>query len=109
MELGVDPCLLPLDDGGLRMLYVDWSPLNRVRRILYADSENGLDFTYQGKIATSDSSYQDAMMVDPELLRLPEGGLRLYFSHGRGEEIPIYTALPPDGWPLTTYPLHRPD
>lgn len=108
MELGVDPCPFLLEDGGLRLIYVDWSTRYRVKRILFADSENGLDFTYQGKIVSSDSVGGQTMMVDPELIRLPEGGLRLFFSHGQGEEIPIYTALPPEDWPLTTYPLIRP-
>ncbi len=109
MRSAVDPCLLPLEDGGLRLLYVDWSPLYRVRRILYADSADGLNFTHQGPVVTSNSLTGETMMVDPELVGLADGGLRLYFSFGRGMEIPIYTALPPRDWPLWTYPLNRPD
>jgi len=106
VSYGVDPAIVVLPDGGLRMIYVDWAEAYRVKRILYADSADGLIFTYQGVIAATQN--QTAMLIDPETIYTADGALRLYYSYGSEEQTQLYTATAPGDWSLGLFPVNPP-
>ncbi|MBW2619021.1 MAG: hypothetical protein JRC92_09115 [Deltaproteobacteria bacterium] len=107
VSYGVDPAIVVLPEGGLRMIYVDWTEAYRVMRILYADSADGLNFTYQGIIAATQN--QAAMLIDPETIFTEDGALRLYYSYGSEEQTQIYTATAPGDWSLSLFPVNPPE
>ncbi len=89
----VDPCLLPLEEGGYRLYYVfhpgldDPGMLTEVA-IHSARSEDGERFEAE------DGERLRGPWVDPDVVALPQGGVRMYLTRDTRE---VHSALSPDG------------
>ena len=97
LPAAVDPAILLLPNGNYRMLYTDWIEESRLKRILYANSADGLEFTpvEETVVEVSDPAY---MVMDPEVIYDENGRVRLFFSYPDLAGAPIYTCLAPSGW-----------
>jgi hypothetical protein len=100
-----DPSILSVDctalriDGGIALYFVDMKLLGQaptVERIIYrAVTHDGVDFDQPQAVLTSTFD-----MVDPTVVRTPEGKVRLYvptFDHGAG----LVSAISDDGVTFT--------
>ncbi|MBF0459204.1 MAG: VCBS repeat-containing protein [Nitrospirae bacterium] len=96
----VDPALFKLKNGRYAIIYNDWStPAVKAKQIGYATSADGLIFTADNtSVVTMTGDYQNS---DPEVMIMPDGRLRLYFSAGSASQNKsIYTCiLPPYYYP----------
>ncbi|MBF0568351.1 MAG: VCBS repeat-containing protein [Nitrospirae bacterium] len=91
----VDPALYKLKDGRYAIIYNDWSnPTVKSRQIGFSVSANGLAFTAESTpVVTMTGDYENS---DPEVLIMPNGQLRLYFSAGSSAQLKtIYTCILP--------------
>ena len=103
----VDPAVMALPGGGWRMFYTDWAPPYRTRRILYADSADGLAFTPQETIIQA--GQEEGMLVDPELLSQEGQPLCIFFSQAQGQdEVTIFRDTAPAGYDQSLFPLVQP-
>ena len=82
--LQVDPCLVPLESGGLRMFLVHHASeldpgLMTENRVLSARSTAGERWELE------QGSRLEGPFVDPDVVVLPDGGLRMYLTRGTRE------------------------
>ncbi len=112
LENAVDPTVVVLPGGGVRMFYTDWDMAYRVKRIGYADSSDGVSFTPQAWIVSFADPLNAGSMVDPEVLNQhpgPDSQCVLFLSYGNGAEDPAYHRLvSPAQWSWELYPQLRP-
>ena len=96
---GVDPAIFVLSSGRYVMFYTDWTEEYRIKRILYAESSDGLNFTIAVPfISENEDRYA---LIDPEVLYI-NNRYRLYFSHDDMQTgiTRIYTCLLPQFFPV---------
>jgi hypothetical protein len=82
--LQVDPCLVPLPDGGLRLYLVhherELDPgLMSANRVLSATSPGGDRWSLEPGVRL------EGPFVDPDVVALPEGGLRMFLTRSTRE------------------------
>ena len=99
---GVDPAIITLADDSYLMFYTDWSSQYRIKRILYATSYDGLNFTTASSPFISEDDLTQSMM-DPEVIPASNGRYRLYFSYG-GATQRIYSCLLPQSFTTVSIP-----
>jgi len=76
---GTDPCIFQLPSGGYRMIYTNWEGIAQAKSILYADSEDGLNFG-EGKVLLNiidSEQYIDYVLIDPEFVEVSENTYKL--------------------------------
>jgi len=110
LENAVDPAVMILPGGGVRMFYTDWQDAYRTRRVGYADSSDGISFTPQEWIVSL-GGFQ-GVIVDPEVLtRRPQEGSQavMFLSYGEDmESVAVHRLVSPEDWSWGLYPLVQP-
>lgn len=110
-EQKVDPSVIALPEGGLCLFYSDWEKGARAKRVGYARSDDGLDFTHREWLleVTGESPAETGdpympggyLLADPDIVRVGTGDYYLYVSGGEGlVEADIFRLDAPDGWGL---------
>ncbi len=75
---GVDPTILQKPAGGYRLVYTDWASSTRLKRLLVADSSDGLTFTPASTAFLSMAG--SGSVVDPDVYQMPDGRYRMLLA-----------------------------